>query len=170
MVKRLERQKIQAAFSHMREAGIRSFAFFIFGYPGETPETMNQTVDYAIELDPDFANFYPAVPYPGTSLYDKALRDGLLPASAERDWAKMEYSYYLLEGNGLNERLVMDAINRAKRRFFLRPRYIARHAGDVARLALTKQSIVWQVLSRTVFGTRVVDAAVPQRGSPVASR
>jgi hypothetical protein len=53
----------------------------------------------------------------------------------------------------------MEAINRAKRRFFLRPRYMARHAGDVARLALTKQSIVWQVLSRTVFGTRVVDAA-----------
>ncbi|HEX6973864.1 MAG TPA: radical SAM protein, partial [Vicinamibacterales bacterium] len=76
MVKRLERQKIQVAFRNMREAGIKSFAFFIFGYPGETPETMDQTVEYAIELDPDFANFYPAVPYPGTSLYDKALRDG----------------------------------------------------------------------------------------------
>ena len=43
MVKRLERQKIQAAFQNMREAGIKSFAFFIFGYPGETPETMDQT-------------------------------------------------------------------------------------------------------------------------------
>jgi radical SAM superfamily enzyme YgiQ (UPF0313 family) len=170
MVKRLERQKIQTAFSNMRQAGIKSFAFFIFGYPGETPATMDQTIDYAIELDPDFANFYPAVPYPGTALYDKALRDGLLPASAERDWAKMEYSYYLLRGNGLDERMVMEAINRAKRRFFLRPRYIARHAGDVARLALTKQSIVWQVLTRTVFGARVVDTAVPERPSPAVTR
>ncbi len=65
MVKRLERQKIQAAFRNMRDAGIKSFAFFIFGYPGETPQTMEQTTKYAIELDPDFANFYPAVPYPG---------------------------------------------------------------------------------------------------------
>jgi hypothetical protein len=59
----------------------------------------------------------------------------------------------------------MEAINRAKRRFFLRPRYMARHAGDVARLALTKQSIVWQVLSRAVFGAKVVDAGGFTRAS-----
>jgi anaerobic magnesium-protoporphyrin IX monomethyl ester cyclase len=173
MVKRLERQKIQAAFQNMRDAGIRSFAFFIFGYPGETLESMNQTVDYAIELDPDFANFYPAVPYPGTALYDKCLRDGLLPAEAAEDWPKMEYSYYLLDGNGLNERTVMEAIHRAKRRFFLRPGYMARHLGDVARLALTKQAIVWQVLSQTVFGAKVVDtgsAARQAAGVGTASR
>ena len=39
---------------------------------------MERTTAYAIELDPDFANFYPAVPYPGTDLYEKAKRDGLL--------------------------------------------------------------------------------------------
>ena len=68
MVKRLERKKIETAFGNMRDAGIKSFAFFIYGYPGETVQTMDQTTKYAIELDPDFANFYPAVPYPGTSL------------------------------------------------------------------------------------------------------
>ncbi|MEP6917726.1 MAG: radical SAM protein, partial [Acidobacteriota bacterium] len=159
MVKRLEREKIQTAFSNMREAGIRSFAFFIFGYPGETPETMDHTVQYAIELDPDFANFYPAVPYPGTALYEKCVRDALLPVEAGQDWSKMEYSYYLLRGNGLNEQVVMKAINRAKRKFFLRPGYMARHVGDVARIAVTKQSIVWQVLTRTLFGARVVDTS-----------
>jgi radical SAM superfamily enzyme YgiQ (UPF0313 family) len=159
MAKRLERQKIQSAFRNMRDAGIRSFAFFIFGYPGETPATMEHTIDYAIALDPDFANFYPAVPYPGTALYEKCVRDALLPAEAGDDWPKMEYSYYLLRGNGLDDRVVMEAINRAKRRFFLRPGYMARHVGDVARIAVTKQSIVWQVLSRTVFGTRIVDTS-----------
>jgi radical SAM superfamily enzyme YgiQ (UPF0313 family) len=160
MVKRLERLKIQTAFRNMREAGIRSFAFFIFGYPGETAQTMDQTTEYAIELDPDFANFYPAVPYPGTALYTKCERDGLLGPAAD-DWSRMEYSYYLLQGNGLDETVVMQAINRAKRRFFLRPGYMARHIGDVARLALTKQAIVWQVFRRTLFGTRVVDASAP---------
>ena len=72
---------------------------------------------------------------------------------------RMEYWYYLLRGNGLDERLVMDAINRAKRRFFLRPGYMARHVGDVARIAVSKQSIVWQVLSRTLFGSKVVDTS-----------
>ena len=156
MVKRLERKKIETAFANMRAAGIKSFAFFIYGYPGETAQTMDQTTRYAIDLDPDFANFYPAVPYPGTALYDKCVRDGLLRPE-EADWSRMEYSYYLLRGQELNDRLVMDAINTAKRRFFLRPGYIARHAGDVVKLALSKQSIVWQVLSRTVFGSKVVD-------------
>ncbi len=169
MVKKLERQKIQAAFKNMREAGIRSFAFFIFGYPGETPATMEHTIDYAIALDPDFANFYPAVPYPGTALYEKCVRDSLLPAGAGNDWTKMEYSYYLLRGNGLDERIVMEAINRAKRRFFLRPGYMIRHVSDVARIAVSKQNIVWQVLSRTLFGTRVVDTstAAPTRSATV---
>jgi radical SAM superfamily enzyme YgiQ (UPF0313 family) len=126
---------------------------------------MDQTTRYAIELDPDFANFYPAVPYPGTALYDKAIREGLLRPE-DADWSKMEYSYYLLRGNGLDERVVMGAINRAKRRFFLRPAYMARHLGDIAKLALTKQGIVWQVLARTVFGARVTEAT---RSSPEAA-
>jgi len=167
MVKRLERQKIQAAFKNMRDAGIRSFAFFIFGYPGETLKTMDQTIEYAIALDPDFANFYPAVPYPGTALYEKCIRESLLPEDAMREWSKMEYSYYLLRGNGLDEQVVMSAINRAKRRFFLRPGYMARHVGDVAQIAFSKQNIVWQVLTRTLFGAPVIDTSTttPQRQS-----
>ena len=95
MMKRLDRQKIETAFKNMRDAGIRSFAFFIFGYPGETPESLDRTTHYAVELDPDFANFYPAVPYPGT----RSVREGR-PRRAPRDddWTRMEYSYYLLRG------------------------------------------------------------------------
>ena len=52
---------------------------------------MERTVKYAVELDPDFANFYPAVPYPGTALYDKVRKEGLLPDGADADWSKMEY-------------------------------------------------------------------------------
>jgi radical SAM superfamily enzyme YgiQ (UPF0313 family) len=154
MVKRLERQKIQIAIDNMRDAGIRSFAFFIFGYPGESLATINQTIEYAIELNPDFANFYPAVPYPGTELYNKVTREGTL---TEEDWTRMEYSFYLLRGNGLDERVVMDAINRAKRRFFMRPRYLANRLGDMVKLAATKPSIFSQIARRTIFGARIPD-------------
>jgi anaerobic magnesium-protoporphyrin IX monomethyl ester cyclase len=150
MVKRLEEEKVRAAFTNLRASGIKSFAFFIFGYPGETPAALELTTRYAIDLDPDFANFYPAVPYPGTELYAKAKRDGLL---ASEDWSRMEYSYYLLRGNGLDEDVVMKAINRAKRRFFLRPRYVARHAGDIARLVTTKWRVVGEIVPRLIFGT-----------------
>jgi hypothetical protein len=49
---------------------------------------------------------------------------------------------------------------------------VARHAGDVARIAVSKQNIVWQVLSRTLFGARVVDtsaAGAPSRSAAVES-
>ena len=88
MVKRLEEQKVRTAFTNLREAGVKSFAFFIFGYPGDTPASMAATTEYAVDLDPDFANFYPAVPYPGTALYEKARQQGLLKHD---DWVRMEY-------------------------------------------------------------------------------
>jgi anaerobic magnesium-protoporphyrin IX monomethyl ester cyclase len=151
MLKRLERQKIQVAFRNLREAGIKSFAFLIYGYPGETPASMEQTTDFAIELGADFANFYPAVPYPGTGLHAKALRDGLLKSD---DWSKMEYSYYMLEGNGLNERVVMGALNRARRRFYLRPGYIARHLDDVFRVLASGHGLAWKIVKKTIVGQR----------------
>ena len=159
MMKRLEGQKIRAALVNMRAAGIRSFGFFILGYPGDTKESLEKTIDYAIGLDPDFANFYPAVPYPGTDLYAKAKREGWL---ASEDWSRMEYSYYQMRGNGLDEPIVLDAINRAKRRFYLRPGYVARHAGDILRLASTKWNLAWHVGSRVIFGTPVTHAAQPE--------
>jgi hypothetical protein len=39
---------------------------------------------------------------------------------------------------------------------------MARHLGDVMRLALTKYPLVWQVFTRTILGARVVDASAPQ--------
>ena len=166
MVKRLEEEKVRAAFANLRASGIKSFAFFIFGYPGETPAALEQTTAYAIDLDPDFANFYPAVPYPGTELYEKAKRDGLL---ASEDWSRMEYSYYLLRGNGLDEDVVMKAINRAKRRFFLRPRYVARHAGDIARLITTKWRVVGDIVPRLIFGTSTPPPAATARDRVAAT-
>jgi anaerobic magnesium-protoporphyrin IX monomethyl ester cyclase len=163
MMKRLERQKIHQAFRNLRTAGIKSFAFFIYGYPGDTPESMEQTTRYAIELDADFANFYPAVPYPGTQLFEKARRDGLLTTD---DWSKMEYSYYVLQGNGLDEAVVMKALSRARRRFFLRPRYVARHLKDIARMLLTNQGLVWKIVTRMVIGERERPVASPPAGRP----
>ncbi len=59
------------------------------------------------------------------------------------------------KGNGLDERVVMAALNRARRRFFLRPSYIARHLGDIFRMLLTSQALVWKVVTRMLIGERV---------------
>jgi len=55
----------------------------------------------------------------------------------------------------------MDAINRAKRRFFMRPAYLARRLGDVFKLATTKPHIFGQIASRTIFGAKIPPPAHP---------
>jgi hypothetical protein len=95
------------------------------------------------------------VPYPGTELYEKAKRSGWL---ASEDWSRMEYSYFQMHGNGLDENVVLTAINRAKRRFYLRPGYVVRHLGDIVRLTSTKWNLAWHVGARVIFGTKIVDA------------
>ncbi|MFB3853297.1 MAG: radical SAM protein [Vicinamibacterales bacterium] len=157
MLKKLEREKIRLAFDNLRRAGIRSFAFLIYGYPGDTPASMEATTDYAMSIGADYANFYPAVPYPGTELYEKCKRQGLL---ATDDWSRMEYTYYVLKGGGLDEEVVMRAIRRARRRFFLRPAYVARHAGDIARLVTGSPRLLRELLTG-VFASR--SSAPPAR-------
>jgi radical SAM superfamily enzyme YgiQ (UPF0313 family) len=166
MLKKLERQKIMTAIGNLREAGIESFAFFIFGYPGDTAQAIERTAAYARELDPDFANFYPAVPYPGTVMYDRCKRDGLL---ASDDWSKMEYSYYVLRGNGLDEAVVMNAIRSATRRFYLRPAWMARHWLDILRLFKSSGPLVMRAVSRLFESRKPAGDATfrPQADAPV---
>ena len=51
-----------------KEAGIDANGSFMIGLPGETPELAKQTVQNAIDLDPDYAQFTLVCPYPGTKL------------------------------------------------------------------------------------------------------
>jgi hypothetical protein len=60
----------------------------------------------------------------------------------------------MLEGNGLNERVVMGALNRARRRFYLRPGYIARHLDDVFRVLASGHGLAWKIVKKTIVGQR----------------
>ena len=159
MMKKLESEKIRRALGNLRAAGIKSFAFFILGYPGENQAALERTVNYALDLDPDFANFYPAVPYPGTELYNKVRGEGML---VSEDWRRMEYSHYLLKQNDLDETVVMNAIRRARRRFFLRPRYFARHAGDMLRLAISRPRLAFDAGRQMLHGSERRDPRPPR--------
>lgn len=146
MHKRLQEPAIAMAVANLRRANIKSFAFFILGYPGETRATMAATIDYACALDIDFAGFYPAVPYPGTALGDRAVAAGWVADAGH--WSRLEYSYYTMQCGELDEPSVTHAIAHARRRFYLRPRYLARHAWDLVRVAATKPAITARVLFR----------------------
>jgi len=116
--------QVRAAFRWARAAKLETMGFFIFGMPGETEQTMDETIALALELDPDLANFMIAAPYPGTALWDKVKREGTLFA---KDWADVaiQSDHAHFEIGDLKPALVERKWHEAYRRFYFRPRRLA---------------------------------------------
>lgn len=70
--------QIRTAVKTAQEVGLKVSTPFMFGIPGETYEEGLQTIDFAVDLDPDIANFHAITPFPGTYLYDNLEKFGHL--------------------------------------------------------------------------------------------
>ncbi len=74
-------EAIQKSVDLIRGAGIHVMGNYIFGLPEDDADTMRLTLDFAKELNTEFANFFSAMAYPGSQLYRDALANGWpLPA------------------------------------------------------------------------------------------
>ena len=104
-----------------KEAGIEIRASFMLGLPGETPELARKTIDFAIELDPDYAQFSLPTPYPGTSLWHQAKNYGNL----KTDFSEYHGWSAVFLPSGYKSRDELLALEKeAMRRFYFRPGYI----------------------------------------------
>jgi radical SAM superfamily enzyme YgiQ (UPF0313 family) len=68
--------KAERALRWARAAGIKNWGYFIIGLPGETEETIRQTIDFAKRLPLDIALFHVAAPYPGTPFFFEVVENG----------------------------------------------------------------------------------------------
>lgn len=68
-------EEIFRTIEKVRAAGINVIANYIFGLPEEDMKSMQATLDMALELNCEFANFYCAMAYPGSQLYDIAVKE-----------------------------------------------------------------------------------------------
>jgi len=80
----------------LRGEGILTAGFFIIGYPGETLEDMQRTLDYANALPLDQRNIYIATPYPGTRLYERCIEEGWLAKKDEQLYDALLYTVGLV--------------------------------------------------------------------------
>lgn len=113
--------KIRQVNQWTKEAGIEIRASFMLGLPGETPELARKTIVFAIELEPDYAQFSLTTPYPGTTLWQQAKAHGDLKTdfSEYHGWSAV----FLPQGYKNREEL-SSMEKEAMRRFYFRPRYI----------------------------------------------
>ncbi len=80
--KQFDQQQVFEVVDRVRAAGINVIGNYIFGLPEDDADTMRATLDLAVELNCEFANFYSAMAYPGSPLYDLALGQRVpLPAA-----------------------------------------------------------------------------------------
>jgi radical SAM superfamily enzyme YgiQ (UPF0313 family) len=123
--KGFDQELIHVTLDLVRNAGISTIGNFIFGLPDDTLETMQATLDLAIDLNCEFGNFYSAMAYPGSPLYAQALAAGTpLPAH----WSG--YSQHAVDTLPLPTRHVaatevLRFRDRAFQTYFSHPRYLS---------------------------------------------
>ncbi|OGO00513.1 MAG: hypothetical protein A2Y58_00395 [Chloroflexi bacterium RBG_13_51_52] len=119
-------EQVETAVRFSREVGIQVIGYFMLGSPGDTPETIRRTIDFAKKLKVDFAQFSVTTPFPGTELYEIYMRD----KKENIPWDKFIYADMnnpaapVFESEKLSRKDLQTWVSRAYRDFYLRPSYV----------------------------------------------
>ncbi|MBI1935291.1 radical SAM protein [Candidatus Woesearchaeota archaeon] len=134
--KSLKLEHVRECIKWFRKESIIVCGFFMFGLPGEDMASMEETIQFANEVDPHYANFGVTVPLPGTQLY-KTLKDGghLIEDTQEG----ITTGYYSIKGGhysmgDLKPEDVLTIQKKAYKKFYFRPK-------KMLELALTIRSL-----------------------------
>ncbi len=144
----------QKLFKEAREIGINTHAHVMLGLPGETKETIKQTINFVIKLKPTTATFGICTPYPGTTLFKEVTK--MFPEiedGSTSDLSKLHTEGFFNEAfTNLTKEELAVSVKKAYRCFYLRPPYIfswlfkIRSSDDIKRILLS--------------GARVIDFAI----------
>ena len=123
-------REIEHAFRLCRKIGIRTVAYFMIGTPTERQrEDVQDTIEYAIRLDPDFVMFNVLTPFPGTTLYDEGERDGVLKLEPWMSFMRAPTEDFKAQvwDEHFSRQELRQMLNSAYRRFYWRPKFVARN-------------------------------------------
>ncbi len=109
------------------KAGVVIHGTFILGLPVETKETIEQTIQFARELDVFSLQVSLAAPYPGTELYEMARQNGWFAKKDKTDIVHGDgFQQSTLEYPGLDKEMIFEEVDRFYRSYYLRPKPILR--------------------------------------------
>jgi len=119
-------EQVEEAVGITKEVGLQTIGYFMLGSPGETPETIGKTIQFAKKLKLDFAQFAVTVPFPGTELYNLYLKN----SGNDISWENFVYEGTggritpVFETNMLSRSDLQYWTRRAYKEFYLRPSYL----------------------------------------------
>jgi len=115
---------IRQVIQTVRDSGMYVISNYIFGFPEDTQETMQQTLDLALELNTEMANMYPCQALPGSPLYWTAKNNGWKLPDSPAGYAFLSYDSEPLPTKHLSAAQVLKFRDDAWRSYFTSPRYL----------------------------------------------
>ena len=115
---------IREVIKTVRASGMYVISNYIFGFPEDTHETMQETLDLAIELNTEMANMYPCQALPGSPLYYTAKQNGWKLPSTLGGYAFLSYDSEPLPTKHLSAAQVLKFRDDAWRKYFTNPTYL----------------------------------------------
>jgi anaerobic magnesium-protoporphyrin IX monomethyl ester cyclase len=116
---------IREVIKTVRASGMCVGANYIFGFPEDTRETMQQTLDLALELNTEMVNMYPCQALPGSPLYYTAKANGWKLPSTLSAYAFLSYDSEPLPTKHLSAAQVLEFRDQAWRKYYTNPDYLA---------------------------------------------
>ena len=150
MNKNITVSKTEKAFRLARKVGIRTIASCVIGMPEDTKRTINKTLDFVKKLNPNYALYSLATPYPGTRFYNEAFKKNLIVIN---DWSKYTLINPILETIDCSSKELRSLQKKAFINFYLRPGYLARQVSqDGFVLLKTIFGVAKQLISKQTNG------------------
>jgi radical SAM superfamily enzyme YgiQ (UPF0313 family) len=112
--------KAERALRWAKQAGIKNWGYFIIGLPGETEETIHETINFAKKLPLDIALFHVAAPYPGTPFFFEVVENKWFRPGTRWEQVDMDRGT-VLDYPGLSAERILYWQKRAFREWAFRP-------------------------------------------------
>jgi len=134
--KGITRKQAVNAFHSAKKAGIETLGYFMIGCPEETRSQMYETLNFALQLKPDFAHFAILTPFPGTPLYNDCLKTGLYDHDYWKDFALNPSEHFIPKflPNTLPENDLIQLLDMFYKKFYLRTNYLIKQTLKVKSL------------------------------------
>lgn len=114
--KKLELEKVPEILKMVKESGIETWGFFILGLPNEDMDTINNTINFAVNNSFDRAQFCIFTPLPGSDIFNQWNKQGNL------DWKKFNFFNIVYTPENMTPEDLKKLHKKAFRKFYLRPR------------------------------------------------
>ncbi|MCR4335277.1 MAG: B12-binding domain-containing radical SAM protein [archaeon] len=117
--------RIEQFMVDTKKAKLLVHGCFMLGNNGETKETIKATVEWAKKLDPDTAQFFPLMLYPGTTAYKWAVDNDFLKTKNWEDWLTPEGTHNtILSTDKLTAKELVEGCDWGRKEFYMRPSYV----------------------------------------------